>query len=333
MESVGQKLREARLRIGLTLEQVSADTRITLRNLTAIEADDLSRISSPFFYRSFVKLFASKVKIDYDTIASAVQQAAGTMPPPLMPGELTAAQQEGHQIHVAPLKIRRHQGFKWLRSVVSFCLVIAACSGMYAIWQTPHDELRSLLAEVNNRVSSVTAKVVWVPTATAGKSAEPLPTDDRLTSAKRALETPLPNSERALATDFHVRLSAIERTWLSIVEDGKQVFTGVLDASESKFLEGRQFARIRTGNAGGLSFTFNGKELGVLGARGEVRTVVFTKDKYQVLPSAPQVALTAFTQSAKGADARDESVKESADSSRGALDAATVLRGLLKSGE
>ena len=118
MESVGQKLRDARIRLGLSLEQISADTRITVKNLAAIEADDLSQISSPFFYRSFVRQFAGKVKLDYEAIAAAVKEAAGRMPEPLMPG-----QQELQNVQVPALKVRHVPNFRWLRSVVSFGLV------------------------------------------------------------------------------------------------------------------------------------------------------------------------------------------------------------------
>ena len=40
-----------------------------------------------------------------------------------------------------------------------------------------------------------------------------------------------------------------------------------------------------------MSLVFNGKPIGVAGPRGQVRTVVFTKDNYQVLQTASQVAL------------------------------------------
>ena len=44
---------------------------------------------------------------------------------------------------------------------------------------------------------------------------------------------------------------------------------------------------MRTGNAGGVKLTFNGKPVGVVGPRGQVRVVVFTKDSYEVIdPSA-----------------------------------------------
>jgi len=89
-------------------------------------------------------------------------------------------------------------------------------------------------------------------------------------------------------------LSAIERTWLSIVADGQETFTGVLETAETKVLEGHETARIRTGNAGGLNVVFNGRAIGSLGPRGQVRTVVFTRTGYETFEptAAPAAHLT-----------------------------------------
>jgi cytoskeletal protein RodZ len=325
MESVGHTLREARLRLDLTLEQVSADTRISLKNLTAIEADELLRISSPFFYRSFVRQFAAKVKLDYNCIAEAVQQAASTMPEPLMPG-----QQELQLIHVPRIKHKRAPNLRWLSSVASFCLVMAACTGLYTMWQQSHSSWHAVVAQLSDRLSDL--KQSASSFSAAAKSGEPesssVPAakDDNPAPKPRAsLEQKPPansdenspaasNEESAAAAPLsssapaapasepvdpgiRIELAALEPSWLSVVADGKEIFSGVLDASETKVLEGQESARIRTGNAGGLSFTFNGKDLGVLGPRGQVRTVIFTRENYKVLRSAPQVALATFIRS------------------------------------
>jgi cytoskeletal protein RodZ len=317
MESVGHKLREARLRLDLTLEQVSADTRISLKNLTAIEADELSRISSPFFYRSFVRQFAAKVKLDYESIADDLQQAARTMPEPLVPGqeevEVVRAFSMGRK--VLSVGRKRPLNFKWLGSVASFCVVMAACTGMYTLWQQSHASWHDMLGQVGSRVldlkTSVASGVASSPKAISPADNQQAPASDaqpandakaELKSAEsEARSSAAPESDSSASTasesidgGFHIELAAIEPSWLSIVADGKEIFSGMLDPSETKVLDGHQSARIRTGNAGGLSFTFNGKDLGVLGPRGQIRTVVFTRDNYKVLPSAPQVALTAF---------------------------------------
>jgi cytoskeletal protein RodZ len=283
MESVGKILREARSRLGLTLEQVSAQTRITLKNLAAIEADDLSRISSPFFYRSFVRQFAAAVKLDYDSIAAAVQDMVSTMPEPLVPG-----QEDAPVIHVAAIKPGHSRSFRWLRSVFSFSLVMAACTGMYAMWQDSHSDWRHLVSDLAARVQHVRATVM--PSTPQSQPATQVKAADF--AGSEAVIIP----EKPVSSEFHVQLAALERTWLSIVADGKEVFSGILDESETKVLQGRESARIKTGNAGGLIFTFNGKQIGVLGPRGQVRTVVFTKDNYKVLPSTSEVAFNLLIQ-------------------------------------
>jgi hypothetical protein len=104
-----------------------------------------------------------------------------------------------------------------------------------------------------------------------------------------------PNAE--LASGFHVEVAAVERTWLSITADHKEVYSGVMEVAETKELEGHDSARIRTGNAGGVSVLFNGKTIGSLGPRGQVRTVVFTKDNYEIVEPSAHIALTSFSPS------------------------------------
>src|SRR6185437_1385580 len=69
---------------------------------------------------------------------------------------------------------------------------------------------------------------------------------------------------------YRIELSAVEPTWLSINADGQQTFSGILAATDTKVLEARENVRIRTGNAGGVNVTLNGKALGVIGPRGQI---------------------------------------------------------------
>jgi hypothetical protein len=99
------------------------------------------------------------------------------------------------------------------------------------------------------------------------------------------------------AAGFRVEVAVIERTWLSITADQKEIYSGVLEPAETKVLEGHDTGRIRAGNAGGVNVLFNGKTIGALGPRGEVRTVVFTKDNYQIVEPPAHIALTGFNPS------------------------------------
>ncbi len=308
MESVGQELREQRIRIGLTLEQVSARTRISIKNLEAIENDELQRISSPFFYKSFVRQFAQQLNLDYNLLAPGVQSAVSTMPEPLIPGHNDAALPKIPALHVS-----RPKNWRWLSSLATFTVMLVGCSAVYAVWQNAKSNWRGSLDAVVRSFhskalvhkASITApqKAAQKSTTSYGSAAEHTANQSsKIEGAARASapqsftargdSAPAPQAQ--VDTAVHLQVSALERTWLSIVADGKQLFSGNLEPDETKVLEARETARIRTGNAGGLNVVFNGKEIGTVGPRGQVRTVIFTQDNYEVLQPSPHIALTSF---------------------------------------
>ncbi len=322
MESVGSQLRQARLSLGLSLEQASAKTRISTKNLQALEEDDLRRIASPFFYRSFVKQFADYLNVEYRLLAAGVEAVTSNMPQPLMPGEISLGKGELPRPKVEPLEVRRRPwNLRWVSSVLSFAVMLVACSSFYAVWQdsrsnghgslaalvrfltptghnSPTGSTQSVLAQISPALPQPPAEaapsVAASPTASAAKTNAETggtpPAAPQITIAK---------NEATEAPGFHVELSAIERTSLSIVEDGKETFSGILEAAETKVLDGHETARIRTGNAGAVSFVFNGKAIGTLRPRGQVRTVVFTKDNYEVLDASPRIAQTHYSPNAE----------------------------------
>jgi cytoskeleton protein RodZ len=131
MQSVGQQIREQRLRLGLKLEDIAARSRISLKTLQAIETDDLAAISSPFLYKSFARQFAEHLKLDYALLAPGVDAAGLTMPQPRMPGE-----GDFGKTNIAPMPIKgRSRNFRWLYSVGSLAVVLVACSSVYGVWQ------------------------------------------------------------------------------------------------------------------------------------------------------------------------------------------------------
>ncbi|MGI8962404.1 MAG: helix-turn-helix domain-containing protein [Bryobacteraceae bacterium] len=310
MESVGEKLRQQRVRQGLTLDDVCASTRISVKNLEAIESDELSRISSAFFYRSFVRQFAQRLALNYDDLAAAVQNWANTMPEPAMPGQLQAAMPK-----VPPLQSTRPKSFRWLFSFIALIAVLTGCSSLYGMWQSSRYNLQ---ASVVSFVNSLTGNPKRRMPGTAVVSRERASSEVRLATAPhRAAALPLVTRSReksALsdgpaepvtaatlggesASGFRVEVAAVESTWISITTDNKEIYSGVLEAAETKSLEGHDSARIRAGNAGGVNVLFNGKMIGSLGPRGQVRTVLFTKDNYEIVEPPAHIALTSFSPS------------------------------------
>lgn len=309
MQSVGTRLREARIKKGYTLEDINARTRISLKNLTAIESDDLSKISSPFTYRSFVKQVSDMVGLDHAMLAADAQAASSTMPEVLVPGqeeELFTRPQQFQPVKPKP-------SWNWVRTA-SIIAAVGAVSA-YLFWRnsgieaaklpsgalpsssrivTPDLPASSALATQSEqqRTSPSSAPVILPVSAKsenmAASSNAPLPGTEQLmppgqtSQAVKALSQSVSPQESAAAT-IHIELSAIQPTWLTISSDGKTTFNGKLAAMQTMSFDGRETAQIRTANAGGVNIIFNGRALGPLGRRGQARTFVFTKSGYEVV--------------------------------------------------
>lgn len=62
--SLGEQLRRAREARGVSLREISEQTRITMRHLEAIEADDYQHLPGGIFNKSFIKAYARQVGFD-----------------------------------------------------------------------------------------------------------------------------------------------------------------------------------------------------------------------------------------------------------------------------
>lgn len=268
MESLGPKLRQARLRCGLTLEQVSAETRIPVRILHAIEDDDTEQIGSRFFYGSFARQFAHYLGLAQDEVNAAINFATAELPAPLVPGESGTPMPPG----LAPLRPRRTKKMRWMLSVGSFAAMLSLCSGLYSVWQSSRDGVPRSVLHV---FEGSTVKRTPGTESAVQRNRDSEPKHDSVRPA------PVPTG-----TGLRLEVSALEKSWLSVSADGRQVYSGILQTSETKELEGQQTARVRTGNAGGIQVVFNGKPIGPLGPKGQVRTAVFTRDRYTIVDPA-----------------------------------------------
>ncbi|MNZ49499.1 cytoskeletal protein RodZ [compost metagenome] len=68
MSELGQRLKEARLARGLSLDDVQEMTKIRKRYLEAIEAGDYKVLPGSFYVRAFIKTYAETVGVDADEL-------------------------------------------------------------------------------------------------------------------------------------------------------------------------------------------------------------------------------------------------------------------------
>ena len=64
MESIGQQLKAARERKGVTASQAAAATHMKVQHVEALERDDYSRLSVPTYAKGFLKIYAEYLGLD-----------------------------------------------------------------------------------------------------------------------------------------------------------------------------------------------------------------------------------------------------------------------------
>lgn len=296
MASVGEVLKRARLDQGLDLETVAARTKISVRYLTAIEADDRKALPSGFFYKSFVEQYARLLLLDTREIDTEVDQLLSLDAPLPLP----YANQVSTNVPAMNLS-PRFGGGRVVASVAALMVVVLGCSAVYAWWrnakrgESPSVVVKSEAAR-NEPAKSASPKQQEVP-ASPVSPAQPAPmsapnAQTDVSSTQTVASTPplseAPGAQAGAGYKVLLDLMAREETWLSVSSDGKRVFSGILAPNQTKSVAGRESATMKVGNAAGLEVRLNGKLLGPLGARGQVLVVVFTPDDYQIVPPAPR---------------------------------------------
>jgi cytoskeleton protein RodZ len=96
----------------------------------------------------------------------------------------------------------------------------------------------------------------------------------------------LPQPKAVAGATVHVELRSAVNNWLSVHADGKYVFSGVLRENESRTVEAAESLTVRVGNAGAMAITLNGKPLGPVGPKGQVRTIQLTSGGFKIVPPA-----------------------------------------------
>ena len=86
MSTLGQILKEAREKKGVTASQAAAATRMKIQAVEALERDDFSRMAAPMYAKGFIKLYAEYLGLDpAPLVREYVDLHAPKTRPPLTP--------------------------------------------------------------------------------------------------------------------------------------------------------------------------------------------------------------------------------------------------------
>lgn len=267
--TVGEQLRKARAAQSLSLGQISEETKISKFYLEAIEANQLERLPGLFFYKAFVRQYATRLKLDGKKLEAQIVAEHGQAEVNL--AELRQVQtrtRAGISLNMDSVRRAASTLSADLRLVyasVGLIVMLAAGSVVYTWLQHPSSRGTSEAASIQE----------------AGEAGI-----DRVVSARQAdFRQVVDNLTPQAGPDSGVSLSlsALEPTWVTISAEGRVLYTGIIEPRQSKMLATKNNVVVKVGNAAGLEVKWNGKPLPKLGDQKQVRTILFTEKEYQIV--------------------------------------------------
>jgi cytoskeletal protein RodZ len=223
--SIGESLAEARQRAGLTVAQVSQQTRIREAVIRGIEHDDFTACGGDFYARGHIRSIAGVVGIDPAPLIREYDAEHGP------PGSLRAADVFEPS---RPIKIRERRSPS-LRMIV--LLVLLAVIG-YSAYHLVSDHNNTKLSAAGTRTSQPPPSRTPTPTPTPTPSATPTASDVVINVA-----------------------TGQEDCWVLVTKasDGSQIYMGTLSAGTSMTWTEPAAVDIRLGNPATVTLTVNGK--------------------------------------------------------------------------
>ncbi len=254
---IGDALRKARERRGLTIRQIATRTKISVPVLEALERNDISRLPGGIFGRAFVRSYASEIGLDPEQV---IRDFLTQFPiESVTVGHPTAGPQEDREAADSDERVAWTIGRLVIASIPVAALVLYIGGGFNRA--DPVSEALPPEEYVLNVPPELTAPIAPI---------------QPVESLQPELLSNGPENQPLL-----VVLSASGACWVSVQVDGRVVLERELAAGDRELFEvGRDFALI-AGNAGAITMSLNGREFRSLGRQGQVVSLNFGRDNFE----------------------------------------------------
>lgn len=267
----GECLRDERESRGITLQEISARTRISVRFLTAIEEEEFGILPGGIFSLGFVRQYAQHVGLDPDAVAESFKTLTRPATPDTFAWEENREDRGSTWIECIVDRAREYQITGPIIATMLLAFIVGAV--MWMQWDSD-----SVLATIDRSLFEEERPSPELPPTPEG-AASPTTVDVR----------PYVEPERVKAVN--VRLSISETVWIRALADGERVFQRTFHPGESRQVEADEHVSLLVGNAGGVSLSLNGKPIPPIGSSGQVRRVLLTVGGMKILappPPAPE---------------------------------------------
>lgn len=159
MASVGQKLKDARIAKGLTLDDLQQTTKIQKRYLIAIEEENYGALPGNFYVKAFARQYAATVGLDPDAIVQELSVELGEPDSPISESTTTSRVQKREDLNRPRESEWSSKISKSLPTIIVVVVVIAILGTVYAVTFGGHKQSQNQQIEQTSTKVTVSTDV------------------------------------------------------------------------------------------------------------------------------------------------------------------------------
>lgn len=275
MNGIGQTLKEAREKKGLTLDDLQQTTKIQKRYLIAIEAENFDALPGDFYVRAFIQQYAKVVDLDGDELLAQLEEKTGVKTETPVDHEATT-RTEAVRIEQAEKNDFLGKLMNYLPTIIIVIVVVAILGTIYVVaWgnhskntesQSSSSQTFSVSSDVKKKKSSASTSSAKkttsskTPSAKKKSAASTKQTIENVSSEGSKFVYDVKNAADKNKLELSVSGSA---AWSAVSSNGSQVWQGTLNDGGSHTVElpgSTTTITISLGNSNSTSLKLNGKK-------------------------------------------------------------------------
>ena len=295
--SFGEHLKREREMRGVSLEEISAATRISVRFLEALEDEQWAQLPGGIFNRGFIRSVARFLGMDEEGLVAEYALETHERP------EIAVWTKE-------PVRKPRN----WFAIGGTIVIIAAVIAGGWYVhraygpsisaWHQSHPIFRTVMAKLRHKkttTSTDSAASTGVPTVSNTQPAQEAkaPDGQATTAAPAAGNAPTtgnsgqagaaktPNGT-AIAADnsgaMVLKIEAGETSTVTVTADGKVVFSGKLEALKTLTLHAENSFTVAASKSNAVLLELNGRTVPPLGPPNEPGKITLTRDNLKSNP-------------------------------------------------
>jgi cytoskeleton protein RodZ len=247
MDLIGEELRIRRESKGLSLREVEDATKIRMKYLIALEADDFDALPGKVYVIGFLRTYARFLEMDDEELVNKVKSLS----------QFAEEQDEEPE----KTTIKKSPGSPNLILIIAVIAALIFAGIVYTLSRDKNDKIPE-------------ESIPQTQTNSENESSDN-------GSAQNTQETETNQDANNEMEISGVSVTVIIREascWMDVKIDGKNDFNGTLKAGENRTFVGQEKITIKYGNAGAVEVIVNGESIYPVGNPGQVITVEYTEE-------------------------------------------------------